>query len=338
MVKKTKQHLKKSASHSDQDSTSGSSAVDAGERFGVSKFSAIKPQAFFIGRSNFFYAVLVHVVFLAILLLGFQWEDEPPSKPKVNVIDAVVVDEARVLAELDKLKKLEQRKDNADKAREKKLKREEKRLADLKKKKAEEQRRLKKEREKRKREEKRTKELEKTKKAETEKLKKLKNEQKRVEEKRLEEQQRLDQLRKDEVDRAKKKQEQKRKAEIERQRLESERALQEQLAAEQRLLEAESARQAQGVVDKYREIIKQKITRNWLRPAASKKGLACKVLVRLIPGGEVIEVRITSSSGDASFDRSVETAVLKASPLPLPPDPLLFEAFRELKLLFNPEE
>jgi len=334
MVKKIKQHIKKSASHLSQSGTPEKSEAQSFR----GRFSSIQPRALLGGRSNFFYAVLVHVVFLAILLLGFQWEDKPSSRPKVNVIDAVVVDEARVLAELDKLKKLEQRKDDADKAREKKLKREEKRLADLKKKKTEEQRRLKKEREKRKREEKRTKELEKTKKAETEKLNKLKTEQKRVEKKRLDEQQRLDQLRKDEVDRAKKKQEQKRKAEIERQRLESERALQEQLAAEQQLLEAESERQAQGVVDKYIEIIKQKVTRNWLRPAASKKGLACKVLVRLIPGGEVVEVRIISSSGDASFDRSVETAVLKASPLPLPPDPLLFERFRELKFLFSPEE
>ena len=334
MVKKNKQHLKQSASRLSRSDVSDSSDAQSFS----DKFVSLKSRALLGGRSNFFYAVLVHVVFLAILLVGFQWEDKPPSKPKVNVIDAVVVDEARVLAELDKLKKLEQRKDNADKAREKKLKREEKRLADIKKKKAEEQRRLKKQRDKRKHEEKRTKELEKKKTLEKQKLEKLKTEQKRVEKKRLQEQQQLEQLRKDEAERAKKKQEKKRKAEIERQRIEAERAFQKQLADEQRHLEAEAVRQAQGVVDQYTEIIKQKVTRNWLRPAASKKGLACKVLVRLIPGGEVVEVRIISSSGDASFDRSVEAAVLKASPLPLPPDPLLFERFRELKFLFSPEE
>ena len=44
------------------------------------------------------------------------------------------------------------------------------------------------------------------------------------------------------------------------------------------------------------------------------------------------------SSGNEIFDRSVEYAVYKAAPLPLPEDPTLFDNFREIEFLFNPEE
>jgi colicin import membrane protein len=60
------------------------------------------------------------------------------------------------------------------------------------------------------------------------------------------------------------------------------------------------------------------------------------VQVSLIPGGEVARVQIVRGSGDPVFDRSVETAVYKASPLPLPPDAALFKHFRELRLIFKP--
>jgi colicin import membrane protein len=60
--------------------------------------------------------------------------------------------------------------------------------------------------------------------------------------------------------------------------------------------------------------------------------------VRLIPGGDVMHVEVVKSSGDASFDRSVETAVQKAVPLPLPADPALFEKFREITFVFDPDQ
>jgi TonB family protein len=59
--------------------------------------------------------------------------------------------------------------------------------------------------------------------------------------------------------------------------------------------------------------------------------------IRQVPGGEVLNVRILRSSGDPGFDQSAESAVLKASPLPVPSDPRLFNAeFRELDLEFSP--
>ncbi len=47
-------------------------------------------------------------------------------------------------------------------------------------------------------------------------------------------------------------------------------------------------------------------------------------------------MNVIRSSGDPVFDRSVESAVLKASPLPLPGDAALFTHFREINFNFDP--
>lgn len=60
--------------------------------------------------------------------------------------------------------------------------------------------------------------------------------------------------------------------------------------------------------------------------------------VSLIPTGEVLNVKLSRSSGNPAYDNAVERAIRKASPLPLPPDPALAGRFRELKLKFRPNE
>ena len=50
----------------------------------------------------------------------------------------------------------------------------------------------------------------------------------------------------------------------------------------------------------------------------------------------MVSATVVRSSGDPLFDRSVETAVLKASPLPLPTDASLFNHFREINFNFDP--
>ncbi len=144
---------------------------------------------------------------------------------------------------------------------------------------------------------------------------------------------------------AEEKEKQKRAAELERknedkrrQKL-TEQSLQEQLAAEekQRTDTARAARAA-TVVDKYKAMIRQRVSRSWNRPVGVAKGLKCVVHVRLTPGGEVLSAAVVRSSGNEIFDRSVEYAVYKAAPLPLPEDPTLFDNFREIEFLFNPEE
>ena len=116
-------------------------------------------------------------------------------------------------------------------------------------------------------------------------------------------------------------------------------SLQEQLAAEEKARQAAAqAARAATVVDKYKALIRQRVNNNWSRPFGVAKGLKCVVHVRLTPSGEVLSATVVSSSGNPIFDRSVENAVYKAAPLPLPDDPSLFDNFREIEFLFNPEE
>ena len=81
--------------------------------------------------------------------------------------------------------------------------------------------------------------------------------------------------------------------------------------------------------------IKDKIERNWLRPPGTAAELKCIVRVSQIPGGEVVQAEIMESSGNIAFDRSVEEAVLRSSPLPVPKDPSLFD--RHIVITFEPE-
>ena len=50
-----------------------------------------------------------------------------------------------------------------------------------------------------------------------------------------------------------------------------------------------------------------------------------------------MEVSLIRSSGDPILDRSAQTAIYKASPLPVPADPTTFNLFREISLTVRPE-
>ncbi|MHB8623598.1 MAG: cell envelope integrity protein TolA [Sulfuricaulis sp.] len=116
-------------------------------------------------------------------------------------------------------------------------------------------------------------------------------------------------------------------------------SLQAQLAAEEKQrADAAHAVQVASEVDKYTALIKQRVNRSWNRPVGEPQGFKCLVRVSLTPSGEVLSVTVVRSSGDAAFDRSVEYAVYKAAPLPLPEDPSLFDNFREIEFWFNPEK
>ena len=124
-------------------------------------------------------------------------------------------------------------------------------------------------------------------------------------------------------------------------RKEAERNLKEQLAVveksrQQQRRQEEQTQQAKSEIAKYEALIKQKVERSWARPPSAQKGMECIVRVRLVLSGEVIQAQVLRSSGNAAFDRSVENAVYKASPLPLPEDKALFDHFRELEFKFKP--
>lgn len=120
------------------------------------------------------------------------------------------------------------------------------------------------------------------------------------------------------------------------------RQLQEDLAGEARLLQGGAGSQAKAaarlkMIEDYRDRIRNKI-HGYLRLPPNLSGNPEVVYqVRLLPDGEVLRLMLLKSSGQPAYDRQVELAILKASPLPLPPDRDLAGAFREdLILKFRP--
>ena len=118
----------------------------------------------------------------------------------------------------------------------------------------------------------------------------------------------------------------------------SEKAL-DQLMKEQSHTAAASERSQhmQGIIDKYKAQIIQAIGQQWVVPSHVNKRLYCELLIHLAPGGVVLDVQVTKSSGDLSLDRSARSAVFKASPLPVPDDIYSFEPFRQFVLKVKPE-
>ena len=138
--------------------------------------------------------------------------------------------------------------------------------------------------------------------------------------------------------------EKKRVEEVERQRKENElakAAALEQEAEDLRLKELadEDARLTamnSGAMAAYQFALQQKIMRNWAAPASALPGIECVIDVKQLRGGEVVSATVGRCNGDAAVRRSIEAAVHKASPLPAPGDPNLFQ--RDLRITFKPEE
>lgn len=101
---------------------------------------------------------------------------------------------------------------------------------------------------------------------------------------------------------------------------------------------AAAASAAQAQMGKYIGAIRDKIKRYILLPPNLQGNPEAEFDVILIPGGEVLDVRLRKSSGNKAYDEAVERAIRKAQPLPIPPDPAQFQQFRELRLAFRPQE
>ena len=111
----------------------------------------------------------------------------------------------------------------------------------------------------------------------------------------------------------------------------------EQDEALRKLAQSQAAAQAK-LVDEYKRRIQEKIKRFVIEPPNLPKTAQVEFDVVLLPGGEVLSVKLRKSSALATYDSAVERAILKAQPLPLPPDPAMFKYFRELNLIFRPEQ
>ncbi len=119
----------------------------------------------------------------------------------------------------------------------------------------------------------------------------------------------------------KKREDQKKREDDERARVEAEKAR----AA------AASARQLE--TDRYIRAIQAKIKSRANVPDTVIGNPEVQVRIRILPGGEVLDIAITKRSGNPTYDSAIERAIRSAQPLPVPPaDSELFPQFRDLNL------
>lgn len=260
-------------------------------------------------------AILVHVVLLTLVFVKIESRIHPvPAAPRQrpeNVVDAVAVDnqvlerekERKRQLELEKQRKIEEQK-RIEEEKIKKAEAEKKRLAEEKK------------------------QAEARKKREAEEKKKA-----AVEKKRKEEAAR----KKREAEKKKKAEaERKRKAEAEKKR-KAEAARKKREADLKRKMEAEARqRRAASAMSQYVPRIQAKVESNWRYPPGGPAGCNPTVRVTLARDGEVQSAKVVKSSGDSYCDRSVETAFMLASPIPIPQDPDLYSEFKVIDFPFRP--
>ncbi|MDH5786388.1 MAG: cell envelope integrity protein TolA [Chromatiales bacterium] len=251
-------------------------------------------------------SVVLHLLIVGLLFFTV-WEERPPAQMPAYkpIIQARAVDESTAMAAVTAREAEEQRQRKEAEQQRKMVEAERQRQVEEKRKQAE---------------------AEKQRQAAL-KRKQLEEEKNRkeAEKKRLAEEQR----KKDELER-------KQKEEAEKKRVEDE--LKQQMAREDERLAAEqrarnSARYARER-ERYTAAIVSAINARWHRPPGSARDFVCKVLVKQIPSGDVIDVRVVESCGSPILDSSVASAVRDASPLPRPASPELFD--RELEITFVP--
>ena len=115
-----------------------------------------------------------------------------------------------------------------------------------------------------------------------------------------------------------------------------ERELRELLARKQAEAERAAAAAKTKALNEYIRLIQNRVKSGWILPQDIQGNPEAIFLVAQIPDGSVISIKLVKSSGNRAYDDAVERAILKSSPLPLPPPGVPFS--RELKLTFRPQD
>lgn len=257
-------------------------------------------------------AAVVHLLLIGAFLFNFS-NDEPRETinafeaEKLDTVKASVIDESQIKDQQEKLKKAErerQRKTLDEKKRQldelKKIQQqtdqEQQKVVDLQDKQKLEQQNLERQRQ-------------------AIALKKKKDEEQRKKDQKI----------------AKKKAdaEKKRMAVLKKQVAEEERDLRERQRVNKLVAEEEAERQQREadrrakertttVMSQYSAKIEQAIKSKWRVAPGTESWRVAKINIKLSPDGRVLKVVVINSSGSQDYDRSLETAVLQASPLPFP--------------------
>lgn len=250
------------------------------------------------------YSLLLHAAFLALLMLSLHWTNATlPSlgrNPDAKPVQATVVDQSLIQQQMDMLKAEDARKRAAQQkltqeaqAAKQQREQEEQKLSQLKQQQQQAQQEL------------------------NDKLAAL---QKQAQA----EQDRVAKLKAEEI-KAAALEKKKRSAAAARRR----KQLQAEIAAEEKARDARLA----TITQKYRALIQQKVISNWIVPPSMGDSTICVVVVRQVPGGDVISAKVLQCNGDDAVQQSVVNAVYRSSPLPPPPDPSVFQ--REFQLTFK---
>ncbi len=96
--------------------------------------------------------------------------------------------------------------------------------------------------------------------------------------------------------------------------------------------------QIAGEIAKYKAMILAKIRSRIVMPPDLPGNPVVEFKVTLLPGGDILDVKLSKSSGYSAFDSAVERAIFLSKPLPLPPDPALFNEFRNLNITVHYRE
>lgn len=272
------------------------------------------------------WSVMLHIAAVAAVIVGLPWrlERAPPQMAAAAPIEGVIIDRAAIEREREKREEAA-RQEEARRQREERQRRE-----------AAEQQRLAEQREQQRQAAERERVAAEARERERQRQEAEQRERERVAAERAEQQRREEQAKAEREAQARREREEaeRRAREAEqRRRQQAEAELQAQLQAE---AEANAARAA-GLLDQYMFMIQNHVKRYWERPLSARPGLVCVVNVVQAPTGDVLSATVNAAqcNGDEAVRRSVETAVLAASPLPRPPSQAVFS--RTFTLTFAPD-
>lgn len=271
-------------------------------------------------------AVIVHAAFFALIVFGVSWQSTPTAPVQAEIWEKLPP--ARKAAPPEPAKPVEPPPKPPEPKVEPKVEPPPKKAEEVKPpppKPDPDAIALKREREKAERE-----------KAEREKAERDKREKAEREKREKAERQKAEEKKKREEEAARKKREHEeavRKAEEDKRRREEDAA---KAAAEAARAEAASRRQKE--IDRYIEGIRAKIRGRANVPDTVRGEPEVQVRIRVLPGGEVLDIQVTRRSGNPAYDTAIERGIRSASPLPVPPsNSELFPQFRELNLFFRHE-
>jgi TonB family protein len=82
-------------------------------------------------------------------------------------------------------------------------------------------------------------------------------------------------------------------------------------------------------------VLQAKIEHSWTRPKGFDRGIDCRVKLTLNEQGDLQDVALLKSCGSDLYDSSIIAAAHRASPLPVPDNPAIFD--KTLILVLMPQ-